>query len=282
MTTGEERVVNVISPRDKLLCMVVVLPPETSIPILEKILKRSPEPSTVPLECADLDGNREVIEYLVSLGFRYGLPEMIALGKIEEVRNVIQQDPESVRQMEIHGPGTHPIPVLAISLKRGYHEISQLLLDANAKLEGFGYDQDLLMWLAAAQPNEHILNQLLNRSEGWYDPKRYEGDSPLQHLLRHSEGELECVRKFLRHGLSSLKDGPLEVKYALEALVRCNEEQYPRQIEIVRALVEARDPSLESFKFHSFVDRPLETLGYRSLEQFLGDPPTFRSVSVAK
>ncbi len=44
---------------------------------------------------------------------------MIALGKIEEVRNVIQQDPESVRQMEIHGPGTHPIPVLAISLKRG-------------------------------------------------------------------------------------------------------------------------------------------------------------------
>ncbi len=76
----------------------------------------------------------------------------------------------------------------------------------------------MLMWLAAAQPNEHILNQLLNRSEGWYDPKRYEGDSPLQHLLRHSEGELECVRKFLRHGLSSLKDGPLEVKYALEAL----------------------------------------------------------------
>ncbi len=49
MTTGEESVVNVISPRDKLLCMVVVLPPETSIPILEKILKRSPEPSTVPL-----------------------------------------------------------------------------------------------------------------------------------------------------------------------------------------------------------------------------------------
>lgn len=266
---GDERPSNALSPRDQFLCETVVLPPERCIPILELILKRSPEPSTKALETADLRAKPEVIEYLVSHGFRYGLPEMIALGKIEEVREAIQKDPESIRRMEIQGPGTRPIPVLAISLQRGSHDISQLLIDADAKLDSYGNDQDILLWLAVTQPNVSILSRLLERSQGWYDPKRYDGDSPLQHLLRHSEGQQECVRLFLRHGLTSPNDGPRELKYALDGLGRCNAQQFPRQIEIVRDLIEARDPTLESFKANPMIDKQLQALGYRDLQQLL-------------
>lgn len=222
---------------ERLLYYALSAPDSCRHELIEILLKDHPQKSLITLEQAEWNKQLDVIKQFITHGFRYGLPEMIALGRVDEVQALLQAQPQVVWDQQFRGQlNFGGSGILALSLLYGHHEISRLLLDAGVPTEGPSNNRDILIFLAVSKPNFDVLRQLLDCSAGWYDGRNLDNGSPLDYLLRSNVGQPECVRLLLDAGVPLNEKVGTELTLAINGLGRCNTQEYRRQIEIVKIL----------------------------------------------
>jgi len=82
-----------------------------------------------PIQAAAHIGNREIAEYLLVEGAPLDICTAAMLGRIDDVKAMLADDPELA-----HATGAHNIPVLFFPAISGNIEIAQVLLDAGADI----------------------------------------------------------------------------------------------------------------------------------------------------
>lgn len=247
---------------DRLLCYAVDAPESCRAELIELLLAHMSAPSSTALDLANWSGNANVIQQFLEHGSRYGLAEMIALGKLEEVREFLLANPQAASQERVNCPGHYSdCPILALSLWHGNHAISHLLLDSGAITEGprdrsipvvdsensyfasanlAGDGREFLLLLAVDKPDRDVLRRVLERSSSWYDPRNSKSESPISALLSgNGLGQSECLRLLLNAGVPLRTDFAYELEFAINGLERCNAKEYPEQLEVIRMLRDA-------------------------------------------
>ena len=256
---------------ERLLYYAVTAPDSCRHELIEILLKDHPQKSIIALEQAEWTKQLDVIKQLMTHGFRYGLPEMIALGRVDEVQALLQTQPQVVRDQQFGGPSKMGRSgILTLSLVYGHHEISRLLLDAGVPTEGPSNFRDILIFHALSKPNVDVLRQLLDCSAGWYDARNLENGSPLDHLLRYNVGQPECVRLLLEAGVPLNEKVGIELTLAIDGLGRCNTQEYRRQIEIVKILKLAGACQIADLIVRPSIDDYCRTkYGFQNLDELL-------------
>ncbi len=222
---------------ERLLYYALTAPDSCRHELIEILLKDHPQMSLIALEHAEWTKRSDVIKQFITHGFRYGLPEMIALGRADEVQALLKAQPQIVRDQQFRGPWNFEgSGILALSLLYGHHEISRLLLDAGVPTQGPDNYRDILIFLAVEKPNGDVLRQLLDCSADWYDARNLENGSPLDHLLGFNVAQPECVRLLLDAGVPLNDKVGTGLTLAIDGLGRCNSQEYRRQIEVAKIL----------------------------------------------
>ena len=135
-----------------------------------------------PIQAAAHVGNRPIAEYLLGQGAPLDICTAAMLGKIDEVRALLADEPELA-----HAHGAHNIPVLFYPAISGNIAIAQLLVDAGADVN-FEDGQNSPLHGAALVGQTVMVQWLLDHDANPF-AKDYEGKTPLDRAEdnRHEE-----------------------------------------------------------------------------------------------
>lgn len=228
---------------EQLFLLAVYAPNDCRAELIEKLIAAHPEPCLSALQAAVWNRKQDAILKFRSHGYRYGLSEMIALGRTDEVREYLLENPRAVLE-KIDSPEVKNAPILNLSLWHRNIAISHLLLDAGAPTEGTGDDRDQSILLAVQIADIDLMRRVLEKSASWYDPRSLKlvelgSNSPIVTLLANEVAKPEVLKFLLEAGFPLCREFGPELQYAVNGLKGCSPQQYAKQIETIRILREA-------------------------------------------
>lgn len=211
--------------------------------LIDVLIVAHPEPCLPAQQAAVWYGKSDVILQLKSHGYPYGLPEMIVLGKLDEIRSFLAENPQAIQQ-RVDSPEVKGARLLTLALSRRQFAISHLLLDAGAPTDGTDDQRDLAITMAIEAADVELLQRILERSKGWYDPNKYAMRqsgrlSAIEGMLLNSIGKPEMMKVLLDAGFPLNRDYGFELAYAVNSLHECKADQAAKQIEVIRMLRDA-------------------------------------------
>lgn len=141
-----------------------------------------------PVQAAAHVGNRPIAEFLLGQGAPLDICTAAMLGRADEVRAMLADDPELA-----HATGAHNIPVLFYPAISGNADIAQILLDAGADVNA-GEGGNTALHGAALVGQTAMVRWLLDHDANPY-AEDYEGKTPLDRALANHHDEAAALLK---------------------------------------------------------------------------------------
>ncbi len=144
------------------------------------------------IEAAAQTANRDVMDFLLARGAPMSICTAAALGRIDLVRRMLDEDPALV-----HATGAHGIPLIYHAALAGDLEIVRLLVERGAQAGGEGPASALE---GAVQRDDSDIAAFLIAHGANVNAKNYEGKSML--TLARELGNTEVVNLLAQNGAS--------------------------------------------------------------------------------
>ncbi len=128
-------------------------------------------------------GNRIIAEYLLEQGAPLEIWTALMLGRSEEVRAMLQQDPQLA-----HSKSAHGIPMLAHAALSGKVELLELLAQSGA-LEG----QNLALSLAVGKGHQGAVGWLLEHTQTDPTWKNFQGKTALEQASEAGHSQIVAL-----------------------------------------------------------------------------------------
>ena len=136
--------------------------------------------SETAIQAAAQVGSASVAEFLLSKGAPLGICTAAMLGRTEEVKRLLDANPENVR-----GVGGHGIPLLPHSVWSGNIDLVRLIFNRGAT-EG----ANLAFQNAVTKNNAEIVQWLLENARPDINAKNYQGKTPLTIAKDHKNDKI--------------------------------------------------------------------------------------------
>jgi uncharacterized protein len=139
-----------------------------------------------PIQAAAHVGNQAIANFLLGQGAPLDICTAAMLGRGDEVKAMLADDPELA-----HATGAHGIPVLFYPAITGHLDIAQTLLDAGAEIN-FDDGQNSPLHGAALTGQTEMVKWLLDHDANPF-AKDYEGKTPLDRAEANGHAEAAAL-----------------------------------------------------------------------------------------
>lgn len=228
-------------------------PPEVRREMIRLLVEHGADPSPAvfgglkAMDHAVRKGDAQTGDLLREFGVPYGPREMAAFNHLDELKQVIEDNPEIIKaRFRVIYAGLGPT-LLAIALERGYREMSLYLIDAGAPLDTVVYEGSTMLHQAAKGGDPEIIRLLIARGldVNATDDYHYH-DTPLSDVAGRAKPE--AIAALLEAGSDVNHRGVNDQTPLWRAV-------HNKRIEIVRMLLAAgADPTIPDIKGRTPLD----------------------------
>lgn len=158
------------------------------------IVNEKNDAGETPILAALFRGHKDVVDLLVSSGTHLNLFEASCLGKVERVRELLEQRPELINHK-----GFGQASALHFAAFLGHRKVVELLLERKAEVNAIAEGIDSVTPLASAIANKHLeIAELLLSKGSNVNAKQSGGFTPLHEAAQ--SGQKEMTELLIRSG----------------------------------------------------------------------------------